>query len=274
MKIKRIVCAALALMLCAALLASCGKKSDWESISKKGYFVCGITLYEPMNYIGEDDELTGFDTEFARLVAAELGVEAKFSIISWGNKYLELNSGAIDCIWNGFTSNCADSDGVNRADKVSFSVAYLDNAQCVVAKTAAAAELKSAADLAGKSCAVEAGSAGETYAASVTDEAKIIKKTSQKDTFLELASGNVDFIVVDVLLANEIVGKGDYAGVLAKASVEIEKEEYAVGCRSGSDFTAKINGAVETLAKNGKLAALCDKYGVNMTEALSALAAN
>ena len=192
-------------------------------------------------------------------MAAELGVEAKLQHYIRGNKYLELNSGAIDASGTGYLK-LRGRDEVKPRDKVSFSVAYLDNAQCVVAKTAAAAELKSAADLAGKSCAVEAGSAGETYAASVTDEAKIIKKTSQKDTFLELASGNVDFIVVDVLLANEIVGKGDYAGVLAKASVEIEKEEYAVGCRSGSDFTAKIN-ALWKPRQNGASLPPCDKYG-------------
>lgn len=270
-QIKKIAALLLIAVMTATMLLSCSsEKSDWKQIEEKGFFTCGITLFEPMNYIGEDGELTGFETEFAQMVAKKLGVEAKFQIISWGNKYIELNSGAIDCIWNGFTANCKDSDGQERSSKVDFSVAYLDNAQCVVVKSDAVDSYKTAADLAGKTCAVEANSAGETYAASVTDADKIIKKTAQKDTFLELASGNVDFIVVDVILANAIVGQGDYAN-LSKAAIEIAKEEYAVGCRLGSDFTAKLTDAIKALAESGELGALAEKYGLTLTADLAAL---
>ena len=96
-KMKKIISLALALiMLCAIAVSftSC-KTSDWEKIEKQGYFVCGITVYAPMNYFDETDTLVGFDTEFAKAVAAELGVEAKFQVIDWPNKYMELNSGAI-----------------------------------------------------------------------------------------------------------------------------------------------------------------------------------
>lgn len=269
---KKIITLVVAVSLCLMVLAACsGKKTDWESIQEKGFFVCGITLYEPMNYFGDDGELTGFDTEFAQLVAQELGLEAKFQIISWGNKYVELNTYAIDCIWNGFTANSKDDDGQLRSDKVSFTIPYLDNAQSVVIKADRAGEFTSTESLSGKTCAVEAGSAGASYAATVTDSDKIIQKTSQKDTFMELASGNVDFIVVDVLLANELVGKGDYANLAKATSIAIDKEEYAIGMRKGSDFTEKVNEVIKKLAKNGKLSELAEKYGVSLTETLAAM---
>ena len=267
---KKILSLALAVIMCLGVVlsfASCGAKSDWELVQEKGYFVCGITLYEPMNFTDADGNLTGFDTELATLVAEKLGVEAKFQLISWGNKYVELTSGAIDCIWNGFTSNCADSDGQQRADKVDFTYAYLDNAQCVVINSARAAEFTSAESLAGKKAAVETGSAGESYAKSVN--AEIVGKTSQKDTFTELKSGAVDFIVVDVLLANELAGKGDFSA-LTKANITIEKEEYSIGCRKNSDLDAKINEALVSLLNEGKLEALATKYGVTVTESLLA----
>lgn len=244
-------------------LTSCAS-SDWKRISEKGYFVCGITLYEPMNYTGEDGELTGFDTELAKMVAAELGVEVKFQLISWSAKYVELSSNSIDCIWNGFTSNVNDDDAP-RSEKVDFTYAYLDNAQCVVVKASEKDNYKTAESLSGKKASVESQSAGESYAKSVN--AVIVSKTSQKDTFMELKSGSVDFLVVDVLLAKELVGKGDYSD-LAIADIEIEKEEYSVGCRKGSDFDEKINEVFVKLVKDGRLQTLADKYGVTVTEGL------
>ena len=264
---------AVAIIACAlTAFSSCGNKTDWQKIQEQGYFRVGYTNYAPMNYI-ENDELVGFDTEFAQLVAAELGVEVKFQLITWSQKYSELKSGAIDCIWNGFTSNCADDDGVQRADKVDFSMAYMDNAQCVVVKSENLANYTSAESLAGKTCAVEGGSAGASYAATVTtnDEEHIKKVDAQIDAFTELMSGAVDFIVVDVLLANEMCGNGQYADLVKVEAIEIATEEYSIGFRKGSDFTAKVNEAIEKLAKSGELKKLADKYDLNLTEALANL---
>ena len=78
---------AVAVIACAlTAFASCGNtKTDWQRIQEQGYFRVGYTNYAPMNYV-ENDELVGFDTEFAQLVAAELGVEVKFQLITWSQK--------------------------------------------------------------------------------------------------------------------------------------------------------------------------------------------
>ena len=269
---KKILSAVLVVaMLVTALFAfsSCGKVADLKKITERGSIIVGYTEYPPMNYPDETGKLIGFDTEFAEAVAAELGVTVKFQLIDWDKKYAELASGAIDCIWNGFTSNCKDDDGIARSEKVDFSIAYMDNAQCVVVKSDVLANYNSTADLQGKKCAVEGGSAGATYAASVTAEDKIVKKNSQVEAFTELKAGAVDFIVVDVLLANEMCGKGDYANLAKVTAIEIEKEEYSIGFRKNSDLPAKINEIIEKLAQNGKLQEIADKYGLGLTEALT-----
>ena len=271
---KKILALVLALVMCVSAFAmtGCGTVKDWKTIQENGYFTVGMTIYEPMNYYDADGvTLTGFDTEFAQLVAAELGVEVKFQPIEWGNKYLELNGNKIDCIWNGFTSNCADDDGIQRSDKVDFSYAYLDNAQCVVVRSADLASYTSAAALAGKKVAFEAGSAGATYATSVvTDETKQFPVASQIDAFTELQAGKVDFIVVDVLLANEKCGSGAYPDLVKVSAIEIETEEYSIGFRKNSDLTEKVNDAIITLLNNGKLEELAAKYDVTITASLLA----
>lgn len=277
---KKILALVLAVLMVATLcvaFASCGKSSDWKKIEKNGKFVCGITIYAPMNYYDangdlEEDEsgtLIGFDTELAKLVAQKLGVEVEFQVIEWGNKYTELQSGAIDCIWNGFTSNSKDPDGIDRSEKVDFTHAYLDNKQCVIVKTDRLAEFTSVASLSGKKAGAESGSAGETYAldAGATIDAA---KSSQLAVFTDLKSNAVDFVVVDRLLADAVVGKNDYADLSIVTAIDIEPEVYSIGCRKGSDFDEKINEALVELLNEGKVEELATKYNVRITDSFMA----
>ncbi len=221
---------------------------------------CGVTIFENMNEKDENGNWTGFETEFAQEVGKLIGMDVEFQEIDWGQKYNELNSGAIDCIWNGFTANSED-DGVKRSELVDFSYGYMLNQQCIVVKKSALESFKSEADLKGKKACVEAGSAGASYAESVTDKENIFAPAAQINTFTEVKSGAVDFAVVDILLAKNICGNGDYTDLAIVEAIELESEIYAVGFKKGSELTAKVNEAIKTLNDNGKLMELAKKYG-------------
>ena len=102
----------------------------------------------------------------------------------------------------------------------------------------------------------------------MTDADKVVGKTSQMDTFAELKSGAVDFIVVDVLLADKLVGQGNYADLAKVTAIAIDTEVYSIGCRKGSDFDEKINEALVELLNEGKIEALAAKYDVHVTQSL------
>ena len=104
-------------------------EGDLAYIKDKGELTIGITLFAPMNYEDENQELIGFETEFAEAVCAKLGVDANFVEINWNSKEIELNSKNIDCIWNGMTIT------EERATNMSISVPYMQNKQVMVAKT-------------------------------------------------------------------------------------------------------------------------------------------
>ncbi|MCL2766284.1 MAG: transporter substrate-binding domain-containing protein [Peptococcaceae bacterium] len=221
--------------------------------------VCGITDYEPMNYRDDQGEWTGFDTEFALMVGEKLGMNVSFQEIEWANKYAELNSGAIDCIWNGFTANTED-DGVPRSDLVDMSYGYMLNQQCIVIRTTRDREFRTESDLRGKSAAVEKGSAGENYAIkALGDNARIVTPPAQTGTLLEVKSGAVDFAVVDLLLAQKMTGVGDYTD-LKIANITLDSEMYAIAFKKGSALTAKVNQAMMELYDDGKLEELAKKY--------------
>ncbi|MBQ9735526.1 MAG: transporter substrate-binding domain-containing protein [Clostridia bacterium] len=263
-KILAVALAAVMLLVCAFSFASCSK-SDAASIEEKGYFVCGITYYAPMNYFDDDGNLVGFDTEFAQAVAAELGLEVKFQLIQWGSKYNELNSGAIDMIWNGFTfgnETLEDGTSVPRSNYVDFTYSYLNNSQCVVMKASDLAGIDSLDDLATMTGAAEAGSSGEAVIKGIQG-ATLTPVAAQSNALMEVKGGTAKFAVIDVLMAESMVGKADYADLAIVTAIELEPEVYAIGLRKDSDFTAKVNAAIAKLSENGKLAEIAAKYDLS-----------
>lgn len=256
-KIISLVLAAALMALSMFAFAGCGKEDN--------ILVCGVTDFPGMNEQDENGNWTGFECDFARAVGELIGMEVEFQIISWDQKYGELNSGKIDCIWNGFTANAKEKDGTERKDLVDFSSTYMLNQQCIVVKKSELDSYKTKADLVGKTAAVEMSSAGESFAEeAVGTDGKLIGFTAQNATFMEVKTGKSDFAVVDVLLAKNICGKGDYTDIAIVEAEELtlEAEYYAIGFKKGSDLTAKVNEAIKTLNENGKLLEIAKRYGL------------
>ena len=233
--------------------------SDLAYIQGKGKMVIGYTVYAPMNYTDDEGNFTGFDTELATAVCEKLGVEPEFVEINWDTKVVELDAKSIDCIWNGMT--LTEDIMANTAT----TKAYAKNAQVVVVKDGTA--YTSTADLAGKTVVAEAGSAGE--AAIQGDEnlakADYVSKSVQTDCLMEVAAGTADAAVLDLTLANAMIGEGtDYAGL--KIVDELNAEEYGVAFRKGSDAAAAVDAAFDELKADGTMQALAEKYELALAD--------
>ena len=243
----------------ASASASETAAGDLDYIKEKGKMVIGYTVYEPMNYTDADGNFTGFDTELATAVCEKLGVEPEFVEINWDTKVVELDAKSIDCIWNGMT--LTDDIMANTAT----TKAYAKNAQVVVVKDGT--DYSSTADLVGKTVVAEAGSAGE--AAIEGDEnlaqADYVSKSVQTDCLMEVAAGTADAAVLDLTLANAMIGEGtDYASL--KIVDELNAEEYGVAFRKGSDAAAAVDAAFDELKADGTMQALADKYDLALAD--------
>ena len=239
--------------------ASQTAESDLDYIKGNGKMVIGYTVYEPMNYTDADGNFTGFDTELATAVCEKLGLEPEFVEINWDTKVVELDAKSIDCIWNGLT--LTDDIKENTAT----TKPYAKNAQVVVVKEGT--DYTSTADLVGKTVVAEAGSAGE--AAIEGDEnlsqADYISKSVQTDCLMEVAAGTADAAVLDLTLANAMIGEGtDYADL--KIVDELNAEEYGVAFRKGSDAAAAVDEAFDELKADGTMQALADKYDLALAD--------
>lgn len=175
--------------------------ADDQSLQKvldSGKFIMGLDdSFPPMGYRDENNEVVGFDIDLAKEVAERLGVELVVQPIDWDAKELELSTGKIDCIWNGMTIT------PERLEAMYIPRAYVANQQIVIVPSDS--DIKSVADLAGKTVGLQKGSSSLNALQKnpVASEVKeIVEYPENVSAFMDLKAGRVDAFVVD-----EVVGR-------------------------------------------------------------------
>ena len=231
---------------------------DFAYIQGNGSMKIGFTYFDPMNYMDDNGEFVGFETEFATAVCEKLGVEPEFVEINWDSKVMELESKNIDCIWNGMTITPELEEALTISDP------YIKNYQVVVIRADNADTYTTTADLVGKTVEAEAGSAGETAISEDENlsQATYVSVTKQTDALLEVKTGAADAAVMDFVLANAMVGQGDYADLAVIPDLQLSVEEYGIGFRKDSTAAEKVNAAIQALIDDGTLNTLAEKYGL------------
>ncbi len=255
---KKLLTLALIAIMMLGLVACGGEdasQTDSAYVKEKGELVVGITLFKPMNY-NENGKLVGFETEFAEAVSEKIGVKAKFQEIDWNSKEMELNSKAIDCIWNGMTITD------ERKENMSISVPYMKNNQVMVVKADNADKYKDGVK--GASVVAEAGSAGEELALANAffADAEFTAVDSMAKALMDVAAGTSDVAIVDYVTTLGSIGEGtDYEDLVVVAGKNFEPEEqYGIAFRKGSDLTEEVNKAIEELIADGTLMEIAKKY--------------
>lgn len=262
-RFAKFAASALALSLVPAMLMGCGKKeastgSDLDYIKQKGTLVVGITDFAPMDYQDADGSWIGFDADLAKAFAESLGVEVQFQTIEWDNKVMELDGKTIDVVWNGMTLTDEVLNAMECTDP------YLVNAQVVVMKSDKVADYADVDAMKDLAVAVESGSAGDETATN-NGFTNVTKVTAQADALMEVASGTADACIIDLTMAKAMTGDGTSYADLSIAA-EMDREEYGIGFRKGSDMAQKVNDIIASLKDDGTLQALADKYGLSLID--------
>ena len=230
-----------------------GEDSDVSYIQQKGTLVVGITEFAPMDYKDENGQWIGFDADLAKLVAERLGVEIQFVVIDWGQKINELDSKAIDVVWNGMTL----TEDVKAA--MECSNPYFNNAQVVIVPADKAADYQTVESVQDLAFSVEVGSAGkeqaDAYGFNYTEAA------DQATALLEVSSGTADAAIIDYLMSVAMTGEGtSYADLTS--TVSLNEEQYGVGFRKGSDLAEELNKFFAEKYADGTMKEIADKYGI------------
>lgn len=228
------------------------------SSSKSGNtFTVGFDQdFPPFGYVGDDGEYTGFDIEMATECAKRMGKEIVLQPIDWDAKDMELESGTIDCIWNGFTMN-------GREDDYTWSDSYMDNTQVVITKKDSG--IAALSDLSGKIVEVQKESSAqsaledEEHTELLASFGEFLTVAEYNTAFMDLESGAVDAIAIDIGVANfQLEGKEDDYVILDEV---ISSEQYAVGFFKGNEsLRDEVQSALMEMVDDGTFAEISEKY--------------
>lgn len=253
---KKLLTVVLAATMLALPLTACDADTATEgSASSNGKFVVGFDAeFPPMGFIADDGSYTGFDLALAAEVADRLGLEFVAQPIAWDSKDQELNTGNIDCIWNGFTIS-------GREDSYAWTEPYMANNQVVVVN--ADSPISSLADLAGAVVAVQKDSSGlaalEDNTELLNSFAELVQVDDYLNAMMELESGAVDAIVMDEIVARYQIQEAGSNFVVLDESVA--SEEYGVGFALGNEeLRDQVQEVLEQMAQDGTLAEISTEW--------------
>lgn len=269
-----------AVLMAAAMvftMAGCGSSKDADTSAKKEtktedskdkensdkQFIVGFDAeYPPYGYKDDNGEYVGFDLDLAQEVSARNGWELVKQPIDWDSKDMELNSGSIDCIWNGFTMT-------GREDDYTWSKPYVDNSIVVVVKEGSGIEKKE--DLAGKVVAVQADSSGLAALTDEEDNEENLKLAASfsdlqqvadyNTAFMNLEAGAVDAIVVDIGVADyQLESRTGFVMLDDK----IRTEQYAVGFKLGNEeLRDQVQSTLDEMVKDGTFDDIAKKWDLS-----------
>jgi len=241
-----------------------------ETAADDNTFVVGFDAeFPPYGYKNDDGEYVGFDLDLAQEVCDRNGWILKKQPIEWNSKDMELNSGSISCIWNGFTMN-------GREDAYTWTTPYVDNSQVVVVRKDSG--ITQLTDLSGKVVAVQADSSalaaltGEDASEENLALAETFKDLQQvgdyNSAFMNLESGAVNAICMDIGVANyEIASRGDKFVMLED---RLSSEEYGIGFKLGNtELRDKVQATLLDMLADGTFEEIAEKWGLEESICLS-----
>ena len=241
------------LLLASGILVSSlfGCKKAYE-----GKFVLGLDAsFPPMGFTEADGTITGYDIDLAKEVSKRLNLEFVAKPINWEAKELELSSGSIDCIWNGFTMT------EERLEKMAFTSAYLNNDQILVVRNDGT--INSLKDAEGKVIGCQSGSSAEEAIESNKEFAsslKSVKKYEDNLTALnDLEVGGIDAVVMDSVVADYTIKIGKRNLTVVEES--LSKEAYGIGFRNdenGIELRDKVQKVLLEMAEDGTVAKISE----------------
>ncbi|MBQ6100225.1 MAG: amino acid ABC transporter substrate-binding protein [Methanobrevibacter sp.] len=245
----------------AGLFDFLGGNNANQTANDENTFIVGFDAeFPPYGYKDDNGSYTGFDLDLAKEVCERNNWTFKAQPIDWDAKDAELDSGSIDCIWNGFTIDGRENDYL-------WSNPYFDNKQIIVVKSDSG--IKSLADLKGKTVETQKDSSA---LAALQDANKTIADTFGQLTevadyntaFMDLESGACQAVAMDIGVAEYDIKNKDNSNDFTILSEHITTEKYGIGFKKGNDaLKDQVQKTLDEMFKDGTVAKIAEKYGIS-----------
>ena len=231
-----------------------GEDNSLQKVLDSGEFILGLdATFKPMGYTDENDEIVGFDIDCAEEVCSRLGVKLVKQPIDWDTKEQDLDSGKIDCIWNGMSINASRQEVMNLSEP------YMKNSMVFVVAAGTLDASASLDELKGKTVAVQSGSTAQEILQGAELEVTENALATNVECLQQLELNLVDAVFMDSVVANyEIKESGKDYVILENG---LEEEEYAIGFRKNdSALRDKVQEILSEMKADGKLGEISMKW--------------
>ncbi len=270
---KKFLAAAIAAVMALGVMTGCSSTSEepgentenidesTETSEERTQLVVGFDAeYPPYGYMADDGSYVGFDLDLAQEVCDRNGWELVKQPIDWNSKDMELNSGSIDCIWNGFTMT-------GREEEYTFSEPYVDNS--IVFVVLSDSDIQTKDDLAGKVVVTQADSSALTALTNEEDNEENLALTASfasleqvadyNTAFMELESGVVDAIAVDIGVAQyQLTSRGE---LFRQLEEPLSTEQYAIGFKLGNtELRDQVQATLDEMVADGTFDEIVANY--------------
>lgn len=246
MTMKRIVICALLI-----LLAGCGSKGrDIDAIKKSGTIQAATEgAFPPFNFF-KDNQLTGFEIDIAEALAKKLGVKINWTTLGFDVQIPALAQDRFDFAIASFAIT------EERAKAVDFTDPHYCSGGQIVSKIGGP---KTAADLKGKTVAVQIGTTYADAVKKVSDLKEV--KTFPKDTDAQqnLISDRVDAWVTDKFQAIEVTQKNPALNLQLGDLLYSERIAIIVK-KDNNTVRDALNKALAEIMADGTYAEISKKY--------------
>jgi len=240
----------------ASSKAASAAASSAQAAAKPVKIIAGMDdTFAPMGFRDDKGEIVGFDIDMAKAISKAIDVPIEFKPIDWASKETELESGRIDCIWNGFTMT------PERQKVLGFTKPYMDNVQAYVVLADSPAQKME--DLKGKKITIQEASTAET--ALNRDEnlkksfAEVKAYPDFTSCFMDLESGRADAVLGDTCLIEYYMTKKP--GKFRELPGEVSRDKFAIGVKKSNEALVKLlDEGIDKVIKNGEAAKISEKW--------------
>jgi polar amino acid transport system substrate-binding protein len=249
---KTLTLASFALAACA-LSTGAFAQSALDDVMKAKKITIGIpTDFPPYGYVGTDLKPQGLDIDMANYIAQKMGVAVELVPVTSANRIPYLQTKKADLVISTLGKNA------ERMAVIDFTAAYSPFFQAVFA--AKTMNIKSFADLAGKSIGVTRGAIEDTELTKAAPSGTDIKRFEDNNaTVSSFVSGQVQLIATGASVAGNMMARNPQLN--AEYKLLLKDSPNFIGVGKGEDkLRLKVNEVIAEAKKNGDIDKMANKW--------------
>lgn len=241
--------------ICLGLACTFAQADQLADIKERGELVCGtLGTSQPFSFQDpETRQVVGYDVDFCKHIADELGVDVSYKLLSVAARIPELQESRVDII----AANLGYSP--DRAEQIAFSHMYYTTPQKLLVRDDA--DIQTLEDLDGKRVGATKGSSSEREIKTRLANSNVIGYSDSSAAYLALQQKKVSAQFASELVLVRLMLQSPPTAPVRILEQAVYEEPWGLGMRKDEpEFIAAVNQILDEAEESGKAAEFFEKW--------------